>query len=80
MRGNRTLGLLIGLGAIAGASIYTIDAREVAVVTSFGATVKTLTEPGLYFRAPWPIPAGLHRRRLGGRNRCCTTGQPGHRP
>ncbi len=55
MRGNRTLGLLIGLGAIAGASIYTIDAREVAVVTSFGATVKTLTEPGLYFRAPWPI-------------------------
>jgi membrane protease subunit HflC len=46
---------LIGLGAIAGASIYTIDAREVAVVTSFGATVKTLTEPGLYFRAPWPI-------------------------
>ena len=55
MSGNRTFGLLFGLGALVGASIYTIDAREVAVVTSFGATVKTLTEPGLYFRAPWPI-------------------------
>jgi membrane protease subunit HflC len=55
MSGNRTFGLLFGLGALVGASIYTIDAREVAVVTSFGATVKILTEPGLYFRAPWPI-------------------------
>jgi membrane protease subunit HflC len=36
-------------------SVYTLDSREVAVVTSFGAPVKTITEPGLKLRAPWPI-------------------------
>ncbi len=38
-----------------GASLYTVDAREVAVVLSFGAPVRTVTEPGLYFKAPWPL-------------------------
>jgi membrane protease subunit HflC len=41
--------------AIASASVFTIDAREVAVVTSFGAPVRTVLEPGLYVRAPWPL-------------------------
>lgn len=41
--------------ALAGASVFTLDAREVAVVTSFGAPVRTLIEPGLYVRAPWPL-------------------------
>ncbi len=41
--------------ALAGASVFTLDAREVAVVTSFGAPVRTLVEPGLYVRAPWPL-------------------------
>lgn len=36
-------------------SVYTLDAREVGIVTMFGATVRTLTEPGLYLRAPWPL-------------------------
>lgn len=45
------LGLLVTLGS----SVTTLDAREVAVVTQLGAPVRTLQEPGLVFRAPWPI-------------------------
>jgi membrane protease subunit HflC len=41
--------------AVLGASVFTLDAREVAVVTSFGAPVRTLVDPGLYLRAPWPL-------------------------
>jgi hypothetical protein len=41
--------------ALLAASVFTLDAREVAVVTSFGAPVRTLLEPGLYMRAPWPL-------------------------
>ena len=40
---------------LGGASLYTVDAREVAVVLSFGAPVRTVTEPGLYVKAPWPL-------------------------
>jgi membrane protease subunit HflC len=49
--------LLGGLAAVAllAASVYTLDAREVAVVTQFGRPVQTVTEPGLKFRAPWPL-------------------------
>ena len=41
--------LLFGFfaAALLGSSIYTVDAREVAVVTLFGKPVKTVTEPGL---------------------------------
>ncbi len=46
-------GLLLLL--LGGASLYTVDAREVAVVLSFGAPVRTVTEPGLYVKAPWPL-------------------------
>lgn len=50
------VGALVGLLAwsVLG-SVYTLDAREVGIVTMFGATVRTLTEPGLYLRAPWPL-------------------------
>ena len=50
--------VLIGAAAIVwllGSSVYTVDAREVAVVTLFGKPVATVTEPGLRLRAPWPI-------------------------
>jgi membrane protease subunit HflC len=46
--------LVLLLGSLAGA-VYTVDAREVAVITLFGAPVRTVTEPGLYLRAPWPL-------------------------
>ena len=49
--------LLFGLlaAALAGSSIYTVDAREVAVVTLFGKPVKTVMEPGLQAGLPWPL-------------------------
>ena len=37
------------------ASVYSLDARELGVVTSFGKPVETVTEPGLHLRVPWPI-------------------------
>ena len=41
--------------ALLASTIWVLDAREVALVTSFGAPVHEVTEPGLYLRAPWPI-------------------------
>ena len=40
---------------VGAASLYTVDAREAAVVLSFGAPVRTVVEPGLYVKAPWPL-------------------------
>lgn len=52
----RHLAALAGAAVFAAAmSCFTLDAREVAVVTAFGAPTRTLTEPGLYLRAPWPL-------------------------
>jgi modulator of FtsH protease HflC len=36
-------------------TIFIVDARNVAVVTMFGDPVQDIREPGLYFKAPWPI-------------------------
>ena len=41
--------------ALVGSSVYTVDAREVAVVTLFGKPVKTITDPGLQAGLPWPL-------------------------
>ncbi len=51
---------LAGIGgalllALAASSLWVLDAREVALVTSFGAPVREVTEPGLQVSAPWPI-------------------------
>ena len=55
--GTPTLAAAAGLALmlLGGASVYTVDAREVAVVLSFGAPVRTVTQPGLYLKAPWPL-------------------------
>jgi len=55
--GTPTIAAAAGLVLLllGGASVYTVDAREVAVVLSFGAPVRTVTEPGLYVKAPWPL-------------------------
>ena len=52
LRIGLALGLSLGLLA---STVTVVDAREVAVVTAFGKPVRTLTDPGLSFRAPWPI-------------------------
>ena len=48
------IGLLLLLFPLA-TTPYTVDAREVAVVTLFGRPVRNLADPGLYLRAPWPL-------------------------
>jgi membrane protease subunit HflC len=48
------LGGLLGALLLSG-SVYSLDAREIAVVTLFGKPVKTVTEPGLQVRLPWPL-------------------------
>ncbi len=48
------LATLLVLG-VAAASVYTVDAREIVVVTQFGRPVETVEEPGLKLRAPWPL-------------------------
>lgn len=56
MKSPLALGLLMaGLVALLASCLWVVDAREVALVTSFGAPVREVTEPGLYLRAPWPI-------------------------
>src|SRR6266446_6268539 len=37
--------------------LFTFQVRksEVAVVTTFGKPTRPITEPGAYFKAPWPI-------------------------
>ena len=51
---KRSLLILVSFLA-AFSCVYTIDAREVAVVTFFGKPIKTIVEPGLNVRAPWPL-------------------------
>lgn len=38
-------------------AVYTVDSREVAVVTQFGQHVDNITDPGLHLKAPWPLHA-----------------------
>lgn len=48
---------LLSIAAIVAAisCVYTVNAREVAVVTFFGKPIHTIVEPGLQVRAPWPL-------------------------
>jgi len=55
---NRNLMLLAALGAttaLMASTVTIVDAREVAVVTAFGKPVRSITQPGLVLRAPWPV-------------------------
>ncbi len=55
---QKNLLLLLGGGLVLALPLSTLtvlDAREVAVVTAFGKPVRTLLEPGLSLRAPWPV-------------------------
>ena len=35
--------------------VFQVRQSEVAVVTTFGKPVRDLTEPGAYFKWPWPV-------------------------
>jgi membrane protease subunit HflC len=41
--------------ALLAGSVYTLDARELAVVTLFGKPVEVVMDPGLKVRLPWPL-------------------------
>lgn len=46
--------LLLAIGIVASASLYTIDAAEQVIVVQFGAPVgEPITQPGLHFRIPF---------------------------
>ena len=48
--------LLFGtVAALLAGSVYTLDAREIAVVTLFGKPVEVVMDPGLKGRLPWPL-------------------------
>ncbi len=36
-------------------ALYTLDARQLAVVTLFGDPIENITTPGLHLKAPWPF-------------------------
>jgi len=50
-----TLLVLVALVLAAFMVLFTVDETQYAIVTTFGKPVKTITEPGLYWK--WPAPA-----------------------
>ncbi|MBT8122749.1 MAG: protease modulator HflC [Gammaproteobacteria bacterium] len=52
----RIFAVLIALAVLVGlSSIFIVDEREVAIKFKFGEIVDSSYEPGLHFKAPWPI-------------------------
>src|SRR6266581_7039853 len=49
------IGCLIGLIVILLLFTFQVRKSEVAVVTTFGKPTRPITEPGAYFKWPWPI-------------------------
>jgi len=54
--GIRILMVLLGIAVVVGlSSIFVVDEREVAIKFRLGEIVRSDYEPGLHFKAPWPI-------------------------
>ena len=52
----RIIAVLIALAVLVGlSSIFVVDERQVAIKFKFGEIVDSSYEPGLHFKAPWPI-------------------------
>jgi len=55
---NRSVLAAAALGLLwMSSAVYTVDSREVAVVTQFGQHVDNIISPGLHLKAPWPLHA-----------------------
>ena len=53
---NRSALAVVTLGLLwMSTAIYTVDSREVTVVTQFGEHVDNIVTPGLHLKAPWPL-------------------------
>jgi membrane protease subunit HflC len=50
------IGILVGivaLGVLIPQGLFTVDEREQAIITQFGAYIRTITEPGLHVKVPF---------------------------
>ncbi len=47
--------LLVVIGIVVASVAFVVDQRQQAVVLQFGEPVRTIQEPGLKFKLPWPI-------------------------
>jgi membrane protease subunit HflC len=53
---NRSVLAIAVLGLLwMSTAVYTVDSREVTVVTQFGEHVDNIVTPGLHLKAPWPL-------------------------
>jgi len=53
---SRMIIVLLGLGLLAGlSSVFIVDERELAIKFRLGEIVASDFEPGLHFKAPWPL-------------------------
>ena len=53
------IGGLTLLGILAVATTFRVPERHAAIVTRFGQPVRTVTEPGLHFKWPWPVDSAV---------------------
>jgi membrane protease subunit HflC len=57
--------LILVLAAIAASSVlYIIDETAQVVITRFGKPLRTVTEPGLHFKAPFVDTVNVFRRQV----------------
>ena len=47
--------LFIAIGVLVNSVAFIVDQRQQVVVLQFGEPVRTITEPGLKFKLPWPV-------------------------
>lgn len=58
--------VLLAVGVIVGLScIFVVDERELAIVTQFGEYKRSVSQPGLEFKAPWQTVHRMESRVLG---------------
>lgn len=49
------IALTVMTALVTGMGSFQVASNEAAILTRFGSPVRTLTEPGLYWKLPWPI-------------------------
>ena len=64
-RGLVALLIILAIVALAASSfLYVIDEREQVVITRFGRPIRTVTEPGLHFKAPFVDTVNVFDKRV----------------
>lgn len=47
--------IVVAIGVVAASCLYVVDQTEYAIQMRFGKPIRSCIDPGLYFKAPWPI-------------------------